>query len=69
MQRYFNITLSQDVIQKIKTGYEQLWNILKECDCPDRWLEFAIKKQRNQYGKDLKDILANIMQNLWPKKI
>ncbi len=35
---------------------------------PDRWLEFAIKKQRNQYGKDLKDILANILQDLWSKK-
>ena len=68
MQRYFNTTLSQAVIQEIKTSYEQLWNILNEYECPDRWVEFAIRKQRNQYGKDLKDILANIMQNLWSKK-
>ena len=68
MQRYFNTTLSQDVIEEIKVSYEQLWNILNEYGCPDRWLEFALRQQRNQYGKDLKDILANIIQNLWSQK-
>lgn len=68
MQRYFNTTLSQNLLEEIKVGYEQLWNILDEGPYPDMWLESAIRKQRRQYGKDLKDILANIMQNLWAEK-
>lgn len=68
MQRYFNTSLSQNLIEEIKVGYEQLWKLLDEYEYPYRWLESAIKKQRNQYGKDLKDILANIMQDLWSKK-
>ena len=68
MQRYFNITLPQETIKDIKTSYEQLWDILEEYENPDRWVQSAIRTQRSQYGKDLKDVLANILQNLWAKK-
>lgn len=68
MQRYFNITLPQEVIKDIKASYEQLWDILEEYENPDRWVQSAIRTQRSQYGKDLKDVLANILQNLWAKK-
>lgn len=68
MYRYFNIALPQEVIEDIKFSYEQLWDILEEYENPDKWVQSALRTQRNQYGKDLKDILANILQNLWSEK-
>lgn len=68
MQRYFNIALPREAVKDIKVSYEQLWDILEEYENPDRWVQSAIRTQRNQYGKDLKDILANILQNLWAEK-
>ena len=68
MQRYFNTSLPHEVIEEIKASHEQLWDILEEYESPDRWVESAIRTQRNQYGKDLKDVLANILQNLWSEK-
>lgn len=68
MQKYFNTTLPQEVIEDIKDSHEQLWDILEEYENPDRWVQSAIRTQRNQYGKDLKDVLANVLQNLWSEK-
>ncbi len=68
MQRYFNVKLSKEEISEIKASYEQLWNILNSYNAQNRWLEDAIKVQREQFGKDLKDILAKILQNLWTQK-
>lgn len=68
MQRYFNTTLSQEMIEDIKNSFKQLWDILREYDNPDRWLQSAIRIQRDRYGKDLKDVLANILQKLWAEK-
>lgn len=68
MQRYFKTTLSQEMIHDIKVSYEQFWDIIKEYENKERWVGFAIKKQRDQYGKDLKDILANVLQFLWAQK-
>ena len=31
-------------------------------------MQSAIRRQRSQYGLDLKDVLANILQYLWSKK-
>lgn len=68
IQGYFNTTISQKVIDEVQASYEQLWDILDEYECPERWVELAIRTQRDQYGRDLKDVLANIMQNLWSEK-
>ena len=68
MQQYFKTTLSQEMVQDIKNSYEQLWDILSEYGSPEKWIGFAIETQHNKYGKDLKDILANVLQNLWTKK-
>lgn len=68
IQRYFKISLSQEIIQCIKISHKQLWNILEEYENPNRWIESAIKTQRNRYGKDLKDILAEVLQSLWSER-
>lgn len=68
MQRYFNTALPYEVIVEIKASHGQLWDILEEYENPDRWVQSAIRTQRDQYGKDLKDVLANILQNLWSEK-
>lgn len=66
MQSYFKQTIP---IQEIRESLNQFWSILEEYECPEKWTEFAIRRQRNLYGKDLKDILANILQNLWSEKL
>lgn len=68
-ERYFNTSLPREAIEEIKASYEQLWDILDEYENPDRWVQSAIRTQREQYGKDIKDILANILQNLWSEKL
>ncbi len=68
MQRYFDTILSQETLHDIKAGYEQLWDILEEYENPHRWVEEANKTQCDRYGRDLKDILANVLQSLWSSK-
>lgn len=68
MQRYSNTALPHEVIEEIKASHEQLWDILEEYENPYNWVQSAIRTQRDQYGKDLKDVLANILQNLWSEK-
>lgn len=68
MQLYFKKELSKQNISDIKNGWEQLWSILEEYESPERWIQSAIRTQHDQYGKDLKDILANILHNLWSEK-
>lgn len=69
MEIYFGHKLSSKDINDIKDSYEQLWSILEEYESPEKWIQSAIKSQRNRYGKDLKDVLANILQNLWSEKL
>lgn len=69
MEIYFGHKLSEKDINDIKESYEQLWNILEEYESLEKWIQSAIRAQRKQYGTDLKDILANILQNLWSEKL
>ena len=69
MEVYFKHKLSEKDIQNITDSYEQLWSILEEYESPEKWIQSAIRTQRNQYGMDLKDVLANILQNLWSEKL
>ena len=69
MEIYFGHKLSEKDLSDIKDSYEQLWSILEEYESPEKWIQSAIKSQRNQYGRDLKDVLANILQNLWSEKL
>ena len=69
MEIYFGHKLSEKDLSDIKDSYEQLWSILEEYESPEKWIQSAIKSQRNQYGRDLKDVLADILQNLWSEKL
>lgn len=37
-------------------------------ESPEKWIKLAIKTQRNEYEKDLKDVLGDILQYLWSLK-
>ncbi len=65
---YFREQIPNSYIKELKISYEQLWNILEEYESPEKWVESAVRTQRKKYGRDLKDILAGILQYLWSLK-
>jgi len=67
-EEYFKERIPSSYINELKLSYEQLWNIIKEYESPEKWINSAIKMQREKYGKDLKDILGDILQHLWSSK-
>ena len=67
-ENYFKTQIPKSYINELKISYDQLWSIIEEYESPEKWLESAIKTQRKKYGKDLKDVLANILQYLWSLK-
>lgn len=67
-KNYFGYEIPDSYINELKLSHEQLWNIIEEYESPEKWIESAIKIQRIKYGKDLKDILADILQYLWSLK-
>ena len=67
-EEYFRQKIPRNYIDELKVSHEQLWNIIEEYESPEKWIESAIKKQRKEYGKDLKDVLGDILQYLWSLK-
>ena len=67
-KNYFGYEIPDSYINELKLSHEQLWNIIEEYESPEKWIESAIRIQRIKYGKDLKDILADILQYLWSLK-
>ena len=67
-EAYFKYKIPCDYIDELKVSHEQLWNIIEEYESPEKWIESAIKTQRREYGKDLKDVLGDILQYLWSIK-
>ena len=69
IQNYFGNKLSPEEILNIKQSHKQLWEILENYERPERWVTAAIQSQRNKYGIDFKDVLANILQKMWERKL
>ena len=67
-EEYFRQKIPRNYIDELKVSHEQLWNIIEEYESPEKWIESAIKTQRKEYGKDLKDVLGDILQYLWSLK-
>lgn len=67
-EEYFKEQIPNSYIDELKISYEQLWDIIQEYESPEKWVESAIKMQRKKYGKDLKDVLGDILQYFWSLK-
>jgi len=67
-EEYFREQIPRSYIDELKVSHEQLWDIIDEYESPEKWIESAIKTQRKKYGKDLKDVLGDILQYLWSLK-
>lgn len=67
-QNYFGQPFTDEDIQSIRISYEELWNILNKWEFPEKSLQLSIEEQRQQYGKDLKDVLAGILHRLWEER-
>lgn len=69
METYFNEKLTSNDLKEIKITLEQLWDIFKHYESPEKWVASAIESQHRVYGVDIKDVLALILENLWSKKL
>lgn len=67
-EEYFGTQIPTPYINELKVSYEQFWNIIREYESPEKWIGLAIKIQREKYGKDLKDTLAEILHLSWSIK-
>lgn len=65
---YFNQKIPSKYIEELRKSYENFWNILSNYESPEKWFSLAITKQREENGKDLKDILAEILEFIWSLK-
>lgn len=68
IEQYFSQKIPNSYIEELKISFEQLWDIIEEYESPEKWIASAIKTQRKKYGKDIKDILASILQYMWSLK-
>lgn len=68
VEKYFGYNIPKYYIEELKESYESLWSILNTYGSPEKMIECAIWKQREKYGKDIKDILANILEYMWSLK-
>lgn len=68
IEEYFKRPIPNIYIEELRTSYKQLWDIIKGYESPEKWICLAVETQRGKYGKDLKDILASILQYFWSLK-
>lgn len=68
IEEYFKRPIPNIYIEELRTSYKQLWDIIKGYESPEKWICLAVETQREKYGKDLKDILASILQYFWSLK-
>ena len=68
VEKYFGNSIPKYYIEELKESYKSLWEILNTFGSPEKWLESAIWKQREKYGKDIKDVLACILEYMWSLK-
>lgn len=68
VEEYFKRSIPNIYIEELRISYKQLWDIIKEYESPEKWICLAVETQREKYGKDLKDILASILQYFWSLK-
>lgn len=68
VENYFGYNVPSFYIDELKQSYKSLWEILKTYGSPEKWIGLAIWKQREKDGKDIKDILASILEYMWSLK-
>lgn len=64
MQSYFQINIPNSYIERLSISHDQFVDICKEYEAPSRWVAGVLKTQRQRYGSDLKDIIAEIVNYL-----
>lgn len=69
IENYFQIKIPKEQLEKIKLSQQQLMDIVEEYKDPTRWIQSALRMQKDQYGEDLKDILASLLGEFWSKKL
>jgi len=66
---YFDRKVPDYQMKKLKISLHKLWDILKKLENPERWLQKAIQIAREEDGEDIKDIIAQIQENMWAEKL
>ncbi len=68
-EHYFEHNIPQNYLEKLKKSFDSFWDIIERYDNPNNWIEAAIETQKLECGKDLKDILASILEYCWSLKL
>lgn len=63
---YFNKKIDRE---KILISLKQLWDIFKRFERPENWIDMAVETQKKEYGLDLRDEIAIILNELWSEKL
>ncbi len=66
LERYFGKKIAKETLLE---SYRQLWDILEEYENPDRWISSILESQQKKYGKDIRDILSLLLEDLWANHI
>lgn len=66
MENYFERKIPRQVILESK---DQLWDILEDYGSPEKWINSAIQQQRKLHGQDIKDVMAQVLHDLWKQKL
>lgn len=66
MENYFERKIPRKIIEESR---EQLWSILEEYESPEKWIQSAVQYQRQTHGRDIKDVMAEILYELWQQKL
>lgn len=66
MENYFERKIPRKIIEESR---EQLWTILEDYESPEKWIQSAVQYQRKIHGKDIKDVMAQVLYELWQQKL
>lgn len=69
VEEYFQMKIPKEYLERIKISHQQFSEIIYKYEHPERWVNSAIDMQKELYGEDLKDVLANLLAEFWSLEV
>ena len=68
MRDYYRCNIPQKFVDELNTSKQQFWDVCDDYSDPSRWVGGVLRTQKNRYGKDIKDVIAIIVNYLCVQK-
>ncbi len=62
LERYFGKKIEKYPFME---SLQQFWDILDEYEKPEQWINAILEDQEEKYGKDIRDMLSFLFEQLW----